>query len=147
MKKLQQGAAKTPTHELAGRVVPHTCESCNCPCRRGCWTKAVAVGVGVGRGTRASLQPGREEQGNNTHSELFLFLHRFCDLFYCLPLPLTWLGTVTDPVFSFGCTHSIWKFQRQGLNRCCICNLRHRCSNTRSLTHSATRELLDPVFI
>ena len=39
--------------------------------------------------------------------------------------------------FFFGCISGKWKFQGQGSNQSCNCNLRSSCSNAGSLTHCA----------
>ena len=46
----------------------------------------------------------------------------------------------------FGCTHSMWKFQGQGLNMSHSSDPSHSSDNTRPLTHLAIRELPNTSF-
>ena len=67
-----------------------------------------------------------------------------------LPHPPNRLGHVSFPgifciFFSFfSHTCSTWKFPGQELNPSCSCDLRHSCSNTRSLTHCAGLGIIKP---
>ena len=47
-------------------------------------------------------------------------------------------------LFVFGCSLSVWKFPGQGSNLSCSCDLCHRCSDIRSLTH-CTRMGIKPM--
>ena len=55
-------------------------------------------------------------RGSNFSTTLLALLFSICFVFY-------------------GCTHSIWKFLDQGLNRSCSCNLCHSCHNNGSFNH------------
>lgn len=46
----------------------------------------------------------------------------------------------------FGCTYGTWKFLGQGLNLCHRSNLDHCTDNAKSITHCATRKLLNGLY-
>ena len=70
---------------------------------------------------------------------ILMYIHGLCLFVYYILVMSSFLFVSFFLFFFFICTHhSIQKFLSQGLNPSCICNVRHSCSNTGSLTHCAT---------